>query len=80
MNDLLGTVHLSQKGSEIGSFCYQPTPRDHGSAGRDHRFFPAEDWTAICNGCATQTSAKVSIPNLWTGGWDGVIEFHALIL
>lgn len=22
----------------------------------------------------------VSIPNLWTGGWDGVIEFHALIL
>lgn len=22
----------------------------------------------------------VSIPNLWTGGWDGAIEFHAPIL
>lgn len=76
MKDLSGTVHLSQEGSETGSFCYTQRPQQC----NNHRFFPADVWTAllwVCHKNLSQGTGWSPQLNLWTGGWGGAFEFCA---
>jgi hypothetical protein len=56
VKDLLGAVHLNQKGWEIGSICYQPIARDHGSGTITDASLPRGG--QLCYGSATKPQPR----------------------